>query len=274
VISDQEGRVGHNKREKKGSAAGTLAAKKGGQSMSKFYMILAAVAVLGVGAVGYQVTVGGGSASTEPVDLGSVLEDDAALVALARPVIMGDPDAALTVLEFADYQCPACGQFAREHKPLIVAGYVDTGKVNFAFYDFPLIQIHPHSFLAARAGRCAEDQGGFWEYHDYVFQNQRDWSSQANPTSTFVGYAEDVGLERGDFRSCLNSDRHADVVTANMELARLLRISGTPTVMINAGDGMATRLPSFDYGTISRALDEALAAAEGGSEPAQDPGDR
>jgi protein-disulfide isomerase len=265
--------MGH-KREKKGSAADKLASNKGGQSMSKFYMILAVVAVVGIGAVGYQVTSGTGAAVTEPVDLSAISDDPEEMFKLARPVLKGDPNAPITVLEFADYQCPACGQFAREHAPMIVAGYVDTGKVNFAFYDFPLTQIHPHAFLAARAGRCADDQDGFWEFQDIMFRNQRDWSSQASPSGSFGDYAEEIGLDRGEFRTCLNSDRHADVITANMELARQLRIQGTPTVIINAGDGRATRLPSFDFGTISRALDEALAAQAAGSAPAAEPGDR
>ncbi len=240
--------------------------------MSKFYTILAIVAVVGIGAVGFQVVGGAGNATTEPVDLGSVMEDPNELIQLARPVIKGDPNAAVTVLEFADYQCPACGQFAREHKPLIDAGYIETGRVNFAFYDYPLTQIHPHAFLAARAARCAEDQGGFWEFHDHMFRNQRDWSSQANPAGSFTDYAEELGMNRGDFQTCLNSDRHAEVVTANMELARQLRVQGTPTIMINQGGGMATRLPSYDFGTISAALDEILAGMDAAA--ATDPGDR
>jgi protein-disulfide isomerase len=264
--------VGQKNHKKKGSAADSLAAKKGASSMNRFYYILGAVALVGIIAVGFQV--GGqamSSAATEPVDLGSVMDDPNELVQLARPVIKGNPDAPITVLEFADFQCPACGQFAREHAPLIERGYVDGGNVKVAFYDFPLVSIHPHAFLAARAGRCAEDQDGFWEYHDEIFRNQRDWSSQADPSGSFVEYAETVGLNGGDFRECLNSDRHAELITAQMELARQLRLSGTPTVMINQGGGMATRLASFDFGTVSEALDEALATLDAGP-GAEDPG--
>ncbi len=231
--------------------------------MSKFYWILGFVAVAGLAIVGY--TVGSGVVSqtvVEPVDLGDVLDDPSELMALARPVMKGNPDAAITLFEFADFQCPACATYARQFGTLVDQGYIQNGRVRLAYYDFPLISIHPHAFLAARAGRCAEDQDAFWEFHDRLFETQARWSPQSDPTGTFIDFAEELGLSKDDFEACLKSDRHARLITAQIALAEQLRVSGTPSLMISQG-GMGTRIPSFDFQTVSAALDEALARAEG-----------
>jgi protein-disulfide isomerase len=231
--------------------------------MSKFYWILGFVAVVGLAIVGY--TVGSGVVSqavVEPVDLGDIQDDPSELMALARPVMKGNPDAAITLFEFADFQCPACATYARQFGTLVDQGYIQNGRVRLAYYDFPLISIHPHAFLAARAGRCAEDQDAFWEYHDRLFETQARWSPQSDPTGTFIGFAEELGLSKADFETCLKSDRHARLITAQMQLAEQLRVGGTPTLMISQG-GMGTRIPSFDFQTVSAALDEALARVEG-----------
>ena len=236
-------------------------ADQDGSSVKTFYMVLGLVAVLGVGAVGYSVgTQALSSATTEPVDLGDV--EDSALVRMAQPMERGDPEAPVTIIEFADYQCPACQQFATNYAPLVKLNYIDAGKAKLAFYDFPLTQIHPNAFIAARAARCAGDQDAYWQYHDALFNpaKHRNWTGQANPVGRFIDYAEELGLDEGEFESCIKSDRHADVVTANMQLAQRLNVGGTPTIMVaREGRRMAQRLPSFDFATIQEAVDSALA---------------
>lgn len=227
--------------------------------MSKFYWILGVVAVLGLGIVGYQVGSGVVSqAATEPVDLGDILENPSELMALARPVMKGNPDATITLFEFADFQCPSCSVYARQHGTLVEQAYITSGLVKLAFYDFPLIQSHPHAFLAARAARCAEDQQAFWPYHDRLFETQGRWSPLADPTGSFIDFAGDLGLVEDDFETCLKSDRHAELISAQMQLAQQLRVRGTPTLMVSQG-GMGTQIPSFDFGSVAQALDEALA---------------
>lgn len=243
------------KRGKKGKKAESV--KQESSSLRSFYVVLIAVAVIGVGAVGYSVGSSALSgAVTEPVDLGDI--SDTALARQAVPMERGNPDAPVTIIEFADYQCPACRQFATQYKPLVDLNYVEPGTAKFVFYDFPLVRIHPNAFFAARAARCAHDQGAFWEYHDALFRNHSDWVSQTNPGGSFVDYAESLGLDEGDFEACLKSDRHADVVTANMRLAERLGVGGTPTIMVSQGRGMAQRLQAFDFQTISQAVESAL----------------
>lgn len=231
--------------------------------MTKFYWILGAVAVIGVAVVGYSVGSNSfGTAVAEPVEVEG-LDDMETLVDMAQGVTRGDPNAPVTVVEFADYQCPACGAFALSVKPQVDLTYVQTGKVRFVYYDFPLTQIHAHAFLAARAGRCAGDQGKFWEYHDILFRNQPSWASQQTVVGTFVDYGEEIGLDVDAFEACVKSDRYADVISANMRLGYELGVDGTPTIMVSRGQGMARRLSNFDFQSIQSVVEAYLAEVDG-----------
>ncbi|MDZ7778697.1 MAG: DsbA family protein [Gemmatimonadota bacterium] len=228
--------------------------------MKKLYYVLGAVAVIGIGVAVYSVgstTLSG--AATAPVEVEGI-EDSERLIELAEGVTLGDEDAPVTIVEFGDYQCPGCGSFATNVKPQIQLQLVDQGLAKFVFYDFPLVQVHPHAFLAARAARCAGEQGSYWDYHDLLFQMQPRWSGEANAIGSFRDYAESVGLDEGEFNACLQSDRYADVVTANMELGAQLGVSGTPTVMVNADDQV--RRVGGDFRSIQQAV-EALMPENG-----------
>jgi len=226
--------------------------------MNRFYWILGVVALLGIVLVGYRVMSQAlSAAAAEPVEVEG-LDDPERLVELAQGMVLGDPDAPVTIYEFGDYQCPGCGQFATQIKPLMETAYIQDGRAKFVYYDFPLISIHPNAFLAARASRCAADQGGYWEYHQKLFVEQARWSPSASPAGTFADYASDLGLDKGEFEGCLNSDKHAEVVTAQMKLGEALGVSGTPTVMVSRGDGNATRLADFSFGSIQEAVENLL----------------
>ncbi len=234
--------------------------REGGSNMTKFYGILAVIAVVGIGAIGYSVGSNAfGTAVSEPIDIPG-LDDQATLVEMAQGVTKGDPNAPFTIVEFGDYQCPGCGGFALSVKPQIELTLVESGKAKFVYYDFPLIQIHPNAFLAARAGRCAGDQDAFWQYHDALFRNQSAWASDPSPIGRFVDYAESAELDGGAFESCLRSDRYADVVTANLRLGEELGVGGTPTVMVQ-GNGQLRVVQNNSF----QGIEAAIAAIEGAS---------
>jgi protein-disulfide isomerase len=229
--------------------------------MKKFYYIFGAVAVIGIGAVAWQVSssvLSTAAAAPIALDVGS----DEELVALAQGVTLGDEAAPVTIVEFGDYQCPGCGSFALSVKPQIDGILVESGQAQFVFYDFPLIAIHPNAFLAARAARCAGEQDEYWEYHETLFRNQARWSSASMPSSAFEQYASDVGIEAGPFKSCLNSERYADVVTANMELGQRMGVSGTPSVFLNA-NGVTRKLNNFDFASLTSAIEQITGAGPG-----------
>ena len=219
-----------------------------GSDLKGFYMVLGAAAVIGAGALAWSALGSGlGSAATQPIlsIVEGEMEDIEALVAMATGVERGDPNAPITILEFGDFQCPACQQFATFVKPQIDLAYVETGIARFVFHDYPIVSGHPHAFLAARGARCALDQGDeyFWPFHDQLFSHQSTWAmSQGPPTNAFEDYAATLGLDVDDFANCLGGDSHADVVSANMRLGIELGVSATPTIFVSKGSGMAVRV--------------------------------
>jgi hypothetical protein len=98
----------------------------------------------------------------------------------------GDPDAPVTVVEYSDFQCPACASYFQRLGRFIDQNYVETGKVQFIYHDFPLRNVHPNAVKAGEVARCAGDQGKFWPMHDLLFSRQREWASDGNVVPRFV----------------------------------------------------------------------------------------
>lgn len=202
-----------------------------GSNLKPFYIVLGVVALLGAAAIGYG-ALRRPSAAVAPVDLSSL--DARALYDKAKGVRLGDPNAPVQVLVFSDYMCPACAFFSTRSTPLLKQEFIDDGRVQLIYYDFPLGGSHVHSFVASRAARCAEDQDRFWEYHDLLLARQQDWSySREAPLGKFMGYARELGLDESRFGGCLRSDEHAELVTANVVLGQQLGVNATPTVYVN-----------------------------------------
>lgn len=249
---------------------GNTRKKNGGNTM--FYAVLIVVALGGAIALGYALMgARGGSAATELIDLD--MPNAQALYDQAEPIRLGAADAPVKIIEFGDFQCPGCADFSLQVRPFIVDRYVKNGTVQFTYYDFPLVSIHDHAVLAARASRCAGEQqlatpaelqgipgelnAAYWVYHDKLFAEQGRWAySQGSAVTDFVDYAAEVGLDEQEFRQCLRSDRYADVVSANYMLAEQLRLSGTPTVIVNN-----QRVENWRPQALAEVIEQALGAA-------------
>jgi protein-disulfide isomerase len=203
-------------------------AKSSSNSLTPFYIVIGVVALIGVGILAYQ-TLSSGEAATAPV----AVDIDPAELARTPGIGIGREDAPVVIYEFADFQCPGCAGFASFVAPLIKERLVEQGLVRYVYYDFPLTSIHAHAFLASRAGRCANEQGRFWDYHDVLYARQSRWSSMREVTGYFVDIAAEIGLDRSQFDSCLRSDRYAEEVTRNLRLGESLGVSGTPTLFVN-----------------------------------------
>ncbi|MDP9347739.1 MAG: DsbA family protein [Gemmatimonadota bacterium] len=201
----------------------------GKRSLNPLYVVLGVVALAAIGFFVYRGTGGGGKAATQPVQV--VLSQ--AELNRVQGISLGSENAPVVIWEFADYQCPGCANFATFISPLIKERLVNSGQARFVFYDFPLVGNHPHAFLAARAGRCANEQGRFWEYHDVIFAKQPTWSRERDPAGLFVDYAQQVGLDRGKFEACLYSDRYAREVTESMQFGQAQGVEGTPSLFVN-----------------------------------------
>jgi protein-disulfide isomerase len=145
-------------------------------------------------------------------------------IAATDPII-GNPNAPVTIVEFSDFQCPFCRRAAPTLKE-IRQKYGD--KVRVVWKDFPLTQIHPQAFEAAEAGRCAAEQGKFWEYHDQLFGNQ-----QALQPDDLKKYAAATGLDAAKFGDCLDSSKYAERVRDGVAAGSRLGVNSTPTLYIN-----------------------------------------
>lgn len=145
---------------------------------------------------------------------------------------LGDPNAPITLIEYTDFQCPYCGRHFAQTFPLIKENFIDTGLVRYVFKDFPL-NFHPQAQKAAEAARCAHEQDAFLDMHQTLFENQQGWSGQSNATEQFIGYANNLQLDVEAFTSCLNSDRYAEAVQADLAEGSGIGITGTPSFVVN-----------------------------------------
>lgn len=152
----------------------------------------------------------------------------------AEGILRGDPNAPITIMEFADFECPGCGQFAALQEPDIMKRIVDAGLANFRFYDFPLTQIHQNTMAAHIAAGCANEQGKFWEMHDVIFAGQTEWNGQAttNPRKVLDEYATRIGLDLGKFGSCFDAQKPLAQIQANAAAGTERGVNSTPTLVV------------------------------------------
>lgn len=147
-----------------------------------------------------------------------------------EPRVKGNPEAEISLVEYADFQCPACAQAHPAVKQVI-----DTygNQFSFEFRHYPLRSIHPNAQLAAEASEAAGVQGKFWEMHDLLFERQADWAQSINPKKIFTGYAEELGLNTDRFAFDLASDEVKARVNAHADEANVLMLPGTPSFLVN-----------------------------------------
>jgi protein-disulfide isomerase len=147
----------------------------------------------------------------------------ASLVSLSGSPQVGSTAARVVVIEYSDFQCPYCGAFARESWPALRRDYVDSGRVLFAFRNFPL-SIHRDALKAAEAAECARRQGRFWQMHDELFQDPKDLGE-----AHLIEHATRAGLALPVYRSCMSSETARNAVQADTKSGDELKLNGTPT---------------------------------------------
>ncbi|MBI3665989.1 MAG: thioredoxin domain-containing protein [Acidobacteria bacterium] len=139
--------------------------------------------------------------------------------------VRGNAKAGVTIVEFSDFQCPFCRRVQPTLRELL-SKY--EGRVNLAYRDFPLREIHPQAQNAAEAARCAAEQGKFWEYHDLLLGD----ASKLNPPG-LAEYASGLGLDRKQFDACLKSGKFKPQVEEDLQEGLKAGVSGTPSFYIN-----------------------------------------
>jgi protein-disulfide isomerase len=190
------------------------------------------------------------------------------VVDLGDAPFKGDASAKLTIVEVSDYQCPFCGRYFRDTYPQLETEYIKTGKVKSVFINLPLEAIHKSAFGAAKAARCAGEQGKYWEMHDRLFATQKE-------LEPWTPHAQAVGLDVPAFDACVASDKHDAAIRRDVAEAQKLGITGTPAFLIGRTDPKSSKLtilaairgarPFADFKTE---LDKLLAEPEKAAEAA------
>lgn len=160
----------------------------------------------------------------------------------------GREDAKVTVVEFADFQCPFSSIYAGFHtegiknlqevdktfapaEPNIIKDYIESGKVRFVWKDFPFIG--EESVWAAEAARCAGDQGKFWQFHDYLFSYQKGENKGTFSRDNLKQFALALKLNTDEFNRCFDEAKYAKKVQDSLAYAESVEVNGTPTTFIN-----------------------------------------
>ncbi len=157
----------------------------------------------------------------------------------------------VTIVEFGDFQCPACGaahpivkQLLREYE----------GKITFVFRNFPL-EMHKNANVAAQAAEAAGAQGKFYEMHDQIYNNQKDWEESGKPMEQFTAYAEEIGLDVEKFTQDVESKKFEAKVKKDVDDGYAVGVNATPTFFING----VKQESGIQYSSFKETIDQELA---------------
>jgi protein-disulfide isomerase len=197
-------------------------------------------------------------AAPAPAAVQAQLDDKVSLVLEPGGYSIGRSDAPLTMVEYTDFQCPFCRQFHMVTFDSIKKNYIDTGKLRYISRDFPL-DMHENARRAALAGRCAGEQGQFWEMRHVMIVN----ANQLKPDN-IVGYARDLNLDVDRFRSCLDSGKYRADIDRNLAEGQAVGVTGTPSFVlgrtgVDKVDGVRL-VGAKPYAVFDAKLKEMLAA--------------
>lgn len=167
---------------------------------------------------------------------------------------LGDKNAKVTIIEFADFQCPYCERWFQQVETQIVQQYVQTGKITFVYKHSAFLG--QESEWAGTAAECAADQNKFWEYHDVLFKQQNGENQGAFTKDKLIGFAQSLELDMSKFTPCLQNDQTLDRVQADTHEGQQASVNGTPTFFIN-GQRIVGAQP---YSTFQAAIEKALSA--------------
>lgn len=155
--------------------------------------------------------------------------------------VKGNNNAKVAIIEFADFRCPFCERYFTSTLPQVMKDYVDTGKAKLSFrhYEF----LGQASTTAGNAAECANEQGKFWEYHDWLYKNQPPETDTSLYTSDKLSSAaESVGINKGQFKACLDANKFDKNVSQDLTDGQAAGINGTPSFVIGKLDASGTKV--------------------------------
>ena len=142
----------------------------------------------------------------------------------------GEGKTGVRLLEYGDFQCPGCGAFYPILKQ-VKEKYKD--QITFQYVYFPLTQIHQNAQAGARAAQAASNQGKFWEMHNLLYDNQKNWESSTNIAVVFEAYATQLGLNVAQYKTDYASAATNAIINADIKTGQDLKITGTPTFFLD-----------------------------------------
>ena len=162
---------------------------------------------------------------------------------------LGNPNASVKVIEFADFQCPYCQLYWQQVEPTIISTYVATNKIYYTYS--PMAFLGQESIDAAEAAYCANDQNKFWEYRDYILTNHTGENVGDYTQAKLLDFAQKLNLDMTAFTTCLTSGKYAQKVNDDNTYAAQQNINSTPSFLVNG--------KIFDASTLQQGIEAALA---------------
>lgn len=178
---------------------------------------------------------------------------------------MGDPNAAITIEVFSDFQCPSCKVFAEGTEVAVIDEFVRTGQAQLIFRHFPFIDDYvttKESDQAANASMCASEQGRFWDYHDIVYANWQSENKGAFNDERLEAFAKSLGLDMTQWSACFVENKFNDSIQADFQLGEERTINATPSIFVN-GKQVVNQNPNV-VPNIDDIRQAVLAASTGG----------
>ena len=234
--------------------AATAAPKKKvevrGTDRRPFYVLLGLIAAAAVIFIGWQMS--------QAKSMGVITIDPNMKLPEATGYLMGNANAPVQIMEFADFECPACGSYATLTEPDVRKRLVETGQVSFRFLDFPLA-MHRNSWDASMAAACANEQGKFWEMHDQIFATQDQWNGEATnrPKAVLARLARQLSLNEAQWSDCYDTQKYKLNIAATQREGERRQVGQTPTFVI--GDKLIPGALGFDQ--VKAYVDSAAAKA-------------
>jgi protein-disulfide isomerase len=233
------------------------------RQMKLFYMVLGVIVVVGGILIARQIS---GRSQTASVAESLQTAPLTPIAPGALGHVLGSDSAPVEIVEFADFECPACARFAILQFPYVYERLIVTGRVRWRFMDFPL-EGHTNSPVAHLAAACADEQGKYFQMLDLIFNRQNDWAYESRPDRPIRDFARSIGLDLGRYDSCMETQRAKPMVDADYAEGERLGVNATPTFFVNGR--MLPMVPDYDQ---IKAIVDSLAPV--GGRPAAAPAGR
>ena len=170
--------------------------------------------------------------------------------------IFGNQNAEISIVEFGDYQCTFCYKFHQNTLNTIQSDYIDSGKINYVYRDFPLNG--SDSILAAEATYCANDQENYWQYHNLLFENWAGENTGWITMNSLTQFAVDLKLDISEFKNCLTSHKYYQKVIDNENYAKKININATPSFLIFNNEEVIRIIGAQELGKFQNAIDQLI----------------